>query len=162
VVEAATGRFDGDVVGRQPNVGVGAAVVLLDVGLEVVGLGDRLETWRQHREGGDRHVVAAVADLSRIVVLRRSHNLGSRLSRRVTDRTLGVAVLGFVLGTPPVLNVVAFPLLALHDPVDAARRTVLVAVVEATLELPLLAFAVTLVDVAAGVATTLVLVEVGA
>jgi hypothetical protein len=73
-----------------------------------------------------------------------------------------VAVLGFVPGTPPVLNVVAFPLLALHDPVDAARRTVLVAVVEATLELPLLAFAVTLVDVAAGVATTLVLVEVGA
>jgi hypothetical protein len=36
-----------------------------------------------------------------------------------------------------------------------------VVVVEATSELPLLAFAVTLVDVAASVATTPVLVEVG-
>jgi hypothetical protein len=46
VVEAAASRLDGDVVGRQPNVGVGAAIVLLDVGLEVVGVGDRPETWR--------------------------------------------------------------------------------------------------------------------
>jgi hypothetical protein len=57
---------------------------------------------------------------------------------------------------------VAFALLALHDPVDAARRTVLAVVVEATSELPLLAFAVTLVDVAASVSTTPVLVEVRA
>jgi hypothetical protein len=62
---------------------------------------------------------------------------------------------------PPVLDVVAFALLALHDPVDASWRTVLVVIVEATSVLPLLAFAVTLVDVAAGVATTPVLVEVG-
>jgi hypothetical protein len=41
VVEAAAGRLDGDVVGRQPDVGVEATVVLLDVGLEVVGVGDR-------------------------------------------------------------------------------------------------------------------------
>jgi hypothetical protein len=63
---------------------------------------------------------------------------------------------------PPVLDVVAFALLALHDPVDVAWRTVLVVIVEAMSELPLLTFAVTLVDVAAGVATMPVLVEVGA
>jgi hypothetical protein len=73
-----------------------------------------------------------------------------------------VAVFGLVRGTPPVLDIVAFTLLTLHDPVDAAWRTVLVVVVEATSELPLFAFAVTLVDVAAGVAITPVLVEVGA
>jgi hypothetical protein len=44
VVEVAAGRLDGDVVGRQPNVGVRAAVILLDVGLEFVGVGDRSET----------------------------------------------------------------------------------------------------------------------
>jgi hypothetical protein len=71
-------------------------------------------------------------------------------------------VFGLVLGTLPVLDVVAFALLALHDPVDAAWRTVLTVVVEATSDLPLLAFVVMLVDVAAGVATTSVLVEVGA
>jgi hypothetical protein len=73
-----------------------------------------------------------------------------------------VAVFGLVLGMPPVLDIVAFALLALHDPVDTAWRTVLAVVVEATSELPLLAFVVTLVDVAAGVATMPVLVEVGA
>jgi hypothetical protein len=162
VVEAATGRLDSDAEGRQPNVGVGAAVVVLDVGLEVVGVGDRPEKWRQRGEGGDRHVVAAVADRSHIVVPRRSHDLGYGLSFWDTDRTLRVAVFGLVLGTPLVLDVVAFAFLALHDPVDAAWRTVLVVVVEATSELPLLAFAMTLVDVAAGVTTSPVLVEVGA
>jgi hypothetical protein len=73
-----------------------------------------------------------------------------------------VAVLGLVLGTPPFLDVVAFAVLTLHDLVDAARRTVLVVVVEATSKFPLLALAVMLVDVAAGIATTPVLVEVGA
>jgi hypothetical protein len=43
-----------------------------------------------------------------------------------------MAVVGHVLRTLPVLDVVAFALLALHDPVDAARSTVLVVVVEAT------------------------------
>jgi hypothetical protein len=56
---------------------------------------------------------------------------------------------------------VALALLALHDPVDAAWRTVLVIVVEATSHLSLLALAVALVDVTAGIATTPVLVEVG-
>jgi hypothetical protein len=70
-------------------------------------------------------------------------------------------VFSLVRGTSPVLDVVAFTILVLHDPVDAARRTVLAVVVEATSELPLLAFAVTLVDAAASVATTPVLVEVG-
>jgi hypothetical protein len=56
-----------------------------------------------------------------------------------------------VLGTPPVLDAVVFALIALHDPVDATRRVVLAVIVEATL-----------VDVAASIATTTVLVEVGA
>jgi hypothetical protein len=80
---------------------------------------------------------------------------------RVGHQTLGVAVVFLVLGTSPVLDVVALALLTLHDPMDAAWRTVLAAVVEAMPELPLLALVVTLVDVAAGVATTSVLVEVG-
>jgi hypothetical protein len=56
----------------------------------------------------------------------------------------------------------ALTLFALHDPVDAARGTVLPVVVEATSKFPLLTLAVTLVDVTAGVATAPVLVEVGA
>jgi hypothetical protein len=73
-----------------------------------------------------------------------------------------VAVVFLVLGTSPVLDVVTLALLALHDPVDVARRTVLTVVVEVTSELLLLALAVTLVDVAAGIAIVSVLVEVGA
>jgi hypothetical protein len=45
--------------------------------------------------------------------------------------------------------------------VDAALRTVLAVVVEATSELSLLAFTMALVDVFASVATTQVLVKVG-
>jgi hypothetical protein len=71
-----------------------------------------------------------------------------------------VAVVFLVLGTSLVLDVVALALLALHDLVDAARRTVLTVVVEATSEFPLLALAVMLVDVAAGVVIASVLVEV--
>jgi hypothetical protein len=56
---------------------------------------------------------------------------------------------------------VAFALLTLHDAVDAAWRTVLTVVVDAMSELPLLTLVRTLVDVAAGVTTTSVLVEVG-
>jgi hypothetical protein len=37
VVEVAAGRLDGDVVGRQPDVGVRMAVVLLDVWLKLSG-----------------------------------------------------------------------------------------------------------------------------
>jgi hypothetical protein len=43
VIEVAAGRLDSDVVGRQPNVAFGAAIVLLDVRLEVIGGGDRSE-----------------------------------------------------------------------------------------------------------------------
>jgi hypothetical protein len=71
-------------------------------------------------------------------------------------------VVGLILGTPPVLDVVALALLTLHDPVDSARRTVLAVVVEAMSELSLLTFTVALFDVATSVATTPVLVEVGA
>jgi hypothetical protein len=73
-----------------------------------------------------------------------------------------MAMLCLVLGTSSVLDVVAFALLALHDPVEAARRTVLAFVVEATSELSLLTLAVALVDVVASVATASVLVDVGA
>jgi hypothetical protein len=73
-----------------------------------------------------------------------------------------VVVVFLVLGTSAVLDVVALALLALHDPVDAARRTVLTVLVEATSEFLFLALVVTLVDVAAGVAITPVFVEVGA
>jgi hypothetical protein len=72
-----------------------------------------------------------------------------------------VAVVFLVLGAPPVLNVVVLALLALHDPVDAAWRTILTIAVEVTPQLSLLALAVALVDVTAGIVTTPVLVEVG-
>jgi hypothetical protein len=72
-----------------------------------------------------------------------------------------VVVVCLVLGTPPVLDIVAFALLSLHGPVDTARRTVLVVVVEATSEQELLAFTMALVDVAASITTTSVLVEAG-
>jgi hypothetical protein len=146
---------------RQTNVGVGATVVLLYVRLEVVGVGDRPETWHQRGEGHDPNAIAVVADLSRVIVPRNDHNLRSRLTVRVGHWTLGVVVVSLVLGTPPVLDVMTFALLALHDLVDTAWRVVLAVVVEATSELSLLAFTVALVDGAASVATTPVLVEVG-
>jgi hypothetical protein len=158
VVEVAAGHLDGDVGGQQPNVGVRATVVL-DV--EVVGVSDRSETWRQRGEGCDRHVVAVIANLSCVIIPRCDRDLGFRLTVRFGQRTLGVAVVRLVLGTPLVLDTVAFALLALHDPVDAAPRTVLAVVVEATSELSLLAFTMALVDVFASVATTQVLVKVG-
>jgi hypothetical protein len=52
-----------------------------------------------------------------------------------------VAIVFLILGTSPVLDVVALALLALHDPVDTAWRTVLAVIVEVTSELPLLTFA---------------------
>jgi hypothetical protein len=67
VIEVAAGRLDGDVVGRQPDVGVRAAVILLDVWLEIVRVGDRSETRRQRGEGSDGHVVAIASDLDQIV-----------------------------------------------------------------------------------------------
>jgi hypothetical protein len=69
VVEVVACRLDGDIIGRQPDAGVGAAVILLDGWLAIVGVGDRSETWCQRREGNDRHVVAVVADLGGSIVL---------------------------------------------------------------------------------------------
>jgi hypothetical protein len=62
----------------------------------------------------------------------------------------------------PVLDVVAVTLLTLHDVMNDARRSVLVIVVQTTSKLPLFALAMALIDVAASVAATPVLVEVGA
>jgi hypothetical protein len=111
-------------------------------------------------EGGDCHVVATVADLSHVVAPCRGHNLGSRSLVWVGYRTLRVAIVFLVLGTLPVLDIVVVTLLALHDPVDAARRTVLTVVVKATTKFLFLAPAVTLVDVAVGIAIAPVFVEV--
>jgi hypothetical protein len=78
------------------------------------------------------------------------------------DWTLRVAVVFLVLGTSLILDIVTLALLVLHDPVDAAWRTVLAVIVKVTSQLSLLVLAITLVDVAAGVVIALVLVEVGA
>jgi hypothetical protein len=161
LIKVAAGCLDNEVVGRQLDVGVGAAVVLLDVGLEVVQVSDRSETWRQCGEGSDLHVVTVVADLSRDVVMRYSHDRRSRLTVWVRDRTLKMAVVCLVLGTPPVLDVVAIAFFALHDPMDGARGAILAIVVEAAPVLSVFTLAVALVDVTASVATALVLVEVG-
>jgi hypothetical protein len=81
---------------------------------------------------------------------------------RVGHQTLEMVVVFLVLGTPPVLDVVAVAFLALHDPMDDARGGVLAIIVEAMSELSLFALAVALVDVDTSVATTPILVEVGA
>jgi hypothetical protein len=121
VIKVAIDRLDGDVVGQQPDVGVRAAVVLLDVWLEVVKVGDRSETRRQHREGGDGHVVDVVSDLGGTFILHGGRDLGSRLAILVRDRTLRVAVVRFILGTSPILNVVTIAIFTLQDAVDDAR-----------------------------------------
>jgi hypothetical protein len=54
------------------------------------------------------------------------------------DRTLRAAVVFLVLGTSSVLDVVVLTLLLLHDPMDAAWRTVLAVIVEVKPQLPLL------------------------
>jgi hypothetical protein len=73
-----------------------------------------------------------------------------------------VAVVHLILGTSPVLGVVAVVFFTLHDPMDGAWGAVLAIVVEVTSKLSLFAVAVALVDVAMGVATAPILVEVGA
>jgi hypothetical protein len=73
-----------------------------------------------------------------------------------------MAILCLVLGTPPVLDVMAVAFLALHDLMGGAWGVVISIIVEATSELSLFALAVALVDVATSVVTMQVLVEVGA
>jgi hypothetical protein len=73
-----------------------------------------------------------------------------------------VVVVRLVLGTSPVLDVVAITFFMLHDAMDGARGAILTIVVEATSKFSLFALAVALVDVAAGVTTAPILVEVGA
>jgi hypothetical protein len=136
--------------------------VLLDVWLQVVGVGDRSETWCQHEEGGDRHIVIVVSDLSSTIVVCGGHDLGPGLEIRVRDRTLRVVVVRLVLSALSVLNVVAIAFFMLHDAMDGARGAVLMIVVEATSKLSLSALAVALVDVAASVVAAPVLIEVSA
>jgi hypothetical protein len=118
--------------------------------------------WCQRGEGSDRHVVAVVADLGSDVVLCCGNDMGSRLVVRVRYRTVGVAVIRLVLSTSPVFDVVAIAFFTLHDPMDGARGAVLAIIVEKTSKFSLFLLVVALVDVAAGVATAPVLVEVGA
>jgi hypothetical protein len=131
---------------------VGAAVVLLDVWLEVVGVVDRSETWCQRGEGSDRHIFVVVSDLGSTIVLCGGHDLGSGLAIQVRDRTLRVAIVYLVLSTSPVLDVVAITIFMLHDAMDGTRGAVLTIIVEATSKLSLFALAVALVDVVASVA----------
>jgi hypothetical protein len=121
MVEVAADRFDSDVVGRQPDDGVRAVVILLDVRLEVVRVGDRSETRGQCGEGGDGHVVVVVSDLGGTLILRGGHDLGPGLVILVRDRILRVVVVCLVLGTSPVLDIVAIMLFTLCDAMDGAR-----------------------------------------
>jgi hypothetical protein len=70
-----------------------------------------------------------------------------------------VVVVRLILGTSPVLDVVA---VTLHDAVDSTRWAVLAVVLCMMPQHPLLVLTVVLVDVAAGVACTSIPVEVGA
>jgi hypothetical protein len=88
--------------------------------------------------------------------------LGSELVILVRNRTLRAVVVRCVLGTSPILDVVAVALLTLHDATNGTRRSVLAIVVQTTSELPLFALAMALIDVVTSVAATPVLVEVGA
>jgi hypothetical protein len=124
-------------------------------------IGDRSETWCQRGVGSDRHVIAIVADLGGDVILCWGYNLESRLAVRVRYRTLGVAVIRFVLSTSSVFDVMAIAFFALHDLMDGARGAILMIVIEVTSKFSLFALAVALVDVAAGAATVPVLVEIG-
>jgi hypothetical protein len=112
-------------------------------------------------EGSDPHVVVVVANLGSSIVLCWGHDLGSGLAVRVKDRTLRVAVVRLVLGTSPVLDVVAIAFFTLHDAMDGARGALLTIKVEATSKFSLFALTVALVDEAAGVAIAPVLIEVG-
>jgi hypothetical protein len=118
VVEVAARRLDDDVVGRQPDVGVRAVIILLDVCLEVIGVGEGSEARGQRGKSGDGHVVAAIPGLGATLALCRGNGLGSRLVIRIWDRALWVAVVCLVLGMSPVLDVVAIALLMLHDAMD--------------------------------------------
>jgi hypothetical protein len=80
----------------------------------------------------------------------------------VRYRTLRVVVVRLVLGTSPVLDVVAIALFTLHDAMDGARGPVLAVVVQTTSKLPLFVLTMALVDVAATVTVTSVRFEVGA
>jgi hypothetical protein len=89
------------------------------------------------------------------------HDLGSGLAILVRNQTLRVAIVHLVLGTSPLIDVVVITLLTLHDAMNGARRSILAIKVQTTSELPLLTFAMALINVAASVAATPVLVEVG-
>jgi hypothetical protein len=64
VIEVAADRLDSDVVGRWSGVGARATVVLLDVRLEVVGVGHRPKVRIQRLEGGNVHVIVSGSGLS--------------------------------------------------------------------------------------------------
>jgi hypothetical protein len=88
--------------------------------------------------------------------------MGSGLVVRVRYRTLEVAVIRLVLSMSLVFDVVAIVFFTLHDSMDDAwGGGVLAIVIEVTSKFSLFTLAVVLVDVAAGVATTPILVEVG-
>jgi hypothetical protein len=116
----------------------------------------------QRGESGDGHVIAATPGLGTALAPCRGGDLGSRLAIRIWDRALWVAIVRLILGMSSVLDIVAVALLALHDVMDNTRRVVLSVVLCAMPQLPLLALTVALVDVAACVSCTPILIKVRA
>jgi hypothetical protein len=92
---------------------------------------------------------------------RSAHDVMLHVGRLLIQSNSGSPITS-VLGTSSVLDVVTIALFTLHDAVDGARGGVLAVIVKVTSKLPLFALAMALVDVAASVAATPVLVEVGA
>jgi hypothetical protein len=126
VVKVAAGRLDGDVVGRQLDVGVRAVVVLLDVRLEVVGVGHRPKARGQRGEGSDGHVISGGSSLSTTSALCRGHDLDSEyrpLGGCSPPRTEQVACSPRGDGRAP----------RLHDAMNSVGRSVLAVVIRVML-----------------------------
>jgi hypothetical protein len=83
-----------------------------------------------------------------------------RLAIPIGRGDLRVTILHLIYCMMPILDVMVIALLPLHDAMNGARRAILTVLHRATAQHPLLALAVMLVDVAAGVAGTPVVVEV--
>jgi hypothetical protein len=85
----------------------------------------------QRGEGGDGHVITTISGLSAASVLCRVDDQGPGLAILILSTLLRMAIICFILGATPVLNVMAVALLAFHDAVDGARGAVLMVVLRA-------------------------------
>lgn len=82
-------------------------------------------------------------------------DLGARLLILIALGNPWVAVLGVVESTSLVLDVVVVAQLALHDAVDGTRLVILVIILHAVVKSTLVTLVVTLVDIAAHIASAL-------